>query len=183
MKTILKSLITLLVAVMPVMASAQILQKASQRIELAVVETEMGGIETAQLEVFKMNDTGTYWLSVGHLGVGTDLVQLQFDPVYELFIPLGNSLEEALAKMKELKAFYKQPRLSTMEVQGCLAALYPTEDFETVTITSRRLLATKILSFSLEREDFVRATYINKSDFGSLLFSLKAYKALHPKEK
>ena len=183
MKTILKTFITLLVAAMPVLASAQVLQKASQRLELATVETELAGYETAELEVFKMNDAGTYWLSVGHLGVGTDLVQLQFDPVYELFIPLGNSLEEALAKMKEMQAFYKQPRLSTMEVQGCLSALYPGEELETVTITSRRLLASKILSFSLQRDDFVRATYITKSDFGSLVFSLKAYKALHPKEK
>lgn len=182
MKTILKTAITLLVAAMPVLTSAQVLQKASQRLELATVETEKGGYVT-ELEVFKMNDAGTYWLSVGHLGVGTDLVQLQFDPVYELFIPLGNSLEEALAKMKEMQAFYKQPRLSTMEVQGCLSALYPGEELETVTITSRRLLASKILSFSLQRDDFVRATYITKSDFGSLVFSLKAYKALHPKEK
>ena len=183
MKALLKLAITLLVAAMPILASAQILQKAAQRLELAVVETEMGGHETAQLEVFKINDAGTYWLSVGHLGVGTDLVQLNFDPVYELFIPLGNSLEEALEKMKELQAFYKQPRLSTMEVQGCLSALYPGEEFETVTITSRKLLTSKILSFSVQREDFVRATYISKSDFGSLVFSLKAYKALHPKEK
>ena len=100
-----------------------------------------------------------------------------------MLIPLGNSLEEALAKMKELKDFYKKPKMSTMEVQGCLSALFPGEDFETVTITSRRLLASKILSFSLQREDFVRATYIGKSDFSSLVFSLKAYKALHPKEK
>lgn len=177
-------IVVLAVAVMSAATlSAQVLQKASQRLELATVETEVGGFETAELEVFKMNDTDTYWLSVGHLGVGTDLVQLQFDPVFELFIPLGDSLEEALAKMKELKAFYKKPRLSTMEVQGCLAAMYPGENFEPVTITSRRLLATKILSFSVERDDFVRATYITKSDFGSLLFSLKAYKALHPKEK
>ena len=183
MKTIFRALIALLLAAMPALASAQILQNASQRLELAVVETEIGEHQTAQLEVFKMNDAGTYWLSVGHLGIGSDLVQLEFDPVFELFIPLGNSLEEALAKMKELQAFYKEPRLATMEVQGCLAALYPGEELETVTITSRRLLASKILSFSLQRDDFVRATYINKSDFGSLVFSLKAYKALHPKEK
>ena len=183
MKTILKTLTILLLAAMPALASAQVLQKASQRLELATVETELAGYETAELEVFKMNDTGTYWLSVGHLGIGVDLVQLKFDPVFELFIPLGNSLEEAIAKMKELKAFYKQPRLSTMEVQGCLAAMYPSENFEPVTITSRRLLGAKILSFSVQRDDFVRATYISKSDFGSLLFSLKAYKKLHPKEK
>ncbi len=177
-------LLILAVAVMTASTlSAQVLQKASQRLELATVETEIGGYETAQLEVFKMNDAGTYWLSVGHLGIGSDLVQLKFDPVFELFIPLGNSLEEALSMMKELQAFYKEPRLSTMEVQGCLAAMYPGEDFEPVTITSRRLLGTKILSFSVQREDFVRATYISKSDFGSLVFSLKAYKTLHPKEQ
>ena len=163
--------------------SAQVLQKAAQRMELATVETEVGGYETAQMEVFQMRDSGTYWLSVGHLGIGTDLVQLEFDPVFELFIPLGNTLEEALAKMKEFQAFYKEPRLSTMEVQGCLAAMYPGENFEPVTITSRRLLGAKILSFSVQRDDFVRATYISKSDFNSLVFSLKAYKALHPKEK
>ena len=177
-------LLILAVAVMTASTlSAQVLQKASQRLELATVETEIGGYETAQLEVFKMNDAGTYWLSVGHLGIGSDLVQLKFDPVFELFIPLGNSLEEALSMMKELQAFYKEPRLSTMEVQRCLAAMYPGEDFEPVTITSRRLLGTKILSFSVQREDFVRATYISKSDFGSLVFSLKAYKTLHPKEQ
>lgn len=177
-------LLILAVAVMTASTlSAQVLQKASQRLELATVETEIGGYETAQLEVFKMNDAGTYWLSVGHLGIGSDLLQLKFDPVFELFIPLGNSLEEALSMMKELQAFYKEPRLSTMEVQGCLAAMYPGEDFEPVTITSRRLLGTKILSFSVQREDFVRATYISKSDFGSLVFSLKAYKTLHPKEQ
>ena len=178
-----KVIITLLVAAMPALASAQLLQKASQRLELANVETEIGGYETAELEVFKMKDAGTYWLSVGHLGIGTDLVQLKFDPVFELFIPLGNSLEEALEKMQELQAFYKQPRLSTMEVQGSLAAICPEENFEPVTITSRRLLGGKILSFSLQREDYVRATYITKADFGSLVFSLKAYKALHPNEK
>lgn len=163
--------------------SAQVLQKASQRLELATVETELGGHETAELEVFRMNDTGTYWLSVGHLGIGTDLIQLKFDPVFELFIPLGDSLEEALTKMKELQAFYKEPRLSTMEIQGCLSAIYPGEDFEAVTVTSRRLLGSKILSFSVQRDDLVRATYINKADFGSLVFSLKAYKTLHPKEQ
>ena len=183
MKTISKIMITLLFAAIPALTSAQVLQKAAQRLELATLETEIGGYETASLEVFKMNDTGTYWLSVGHLGIGVDLVQLQFDPVFELFIPLGNSLEEALEKMKEFKAFYKKPRLSTMEVQGCLAAMYPSENFEPVTITSRRLLGSKILSFSVKRDDLVRATYITRGDFKSLLFSLKAYKTLHPKEK
>ena len=183
MKTINKILVTLLMAVMPLMASAQILQRAAQRMELATLETEVGGVPNVELEVFKMQDAGTYWLSVGHLGIGGDLVQLQFDPVYELFIPLGNTLDEAIGKMNELKAFYKKPRLSQMEVQGCLAAITPNDNFEPVTVTSRRLLTSKILSFSVKRDDMVRATYISMADFGGLLFSLKAYKKLHPKEQ
>lgn len=183
MKTIYKILVSLLVAVMPLTASAQVLQKAAQRMELATLETEVGGVPNVELEVFKMQDAGTYWLSVGHLGIGGDLVQLQFDPVYELFIPLGNTLDEAIATMNDLKAFYKKPRLSTMEMPGCLAAIVPNENLEPVTITSRRLLTSKILSFSVLRDDLVRATYINKGDFGSLLFSLKAYRKLHPKEQ
>ena len=96
MKTINKILVTLLVAVMPVMASAQVLQKAAQRMELATVESEAGGVTHTELMVFKMQDAGTYWLSVGNLGIGGEIIQLDFDPVFELFIPLGNTLEEAL---------------------------------------------------------------------------------------
>ena len=183
MKTINKILVSLLVAVMPLTASAQILQKAAQRMELATVESEVGGVVGITIEVFKLADAGTYWLSVGNLGIGGDLIQLTFDPVYELFIPLGNSLDEAIGKMNELKGFYKKPRLSQMEVQGCLAAVTPNDNFEPVTVTSRRLLTSKILSFSVKRDDMVRATYISKADFGGLLFSLKAYKKLHPKEQ
>ena len=57
----------LLAAAMPALASAQVLQKASERLELATVETEIGECETAELEVFQMHDSGTYWLSVGQL--------------------------------------------------------------------------------------------------------------------
>ena len=92
MKTVKQIIITLLMAATPLLASAQVIEKAAQRLELAKVETEEGSISTSEIEVFKMNDNGTYWLSVGGLGIGTDLIQLQFDPVYELFIPLGNNI-------------------------------------------------------------------------------------------
>ena len=182
MKTVKQIIITLLMAATPLLASAQVIEKAAQRLELAKVETEEGSISTSEIEVFKMNDNGTYWLSVGGLGIGTDLIQLQFDPVYELFIPLGNNLDEALNTMKELQAYYKNPRRSAMEIQGCLAALYPNDNMETVTVTSRRYLTTKLLSFSVNRDNLVRATYISKADFGSLVLSLKLYKKIHPKE-
>ncbi len=183
MKTIYKILVSLLVAVMPLTASAQILQKAAQRMELATVESEVGGVAGVTIEVFKLADAGTYWLSVGNLGIGGDIVQLQFDPLYELFIPLGDTIDEAIGTMQDLKDLYKKPKLSTTEVKGCLAAAYPSENLETVTLTNRRFLASKLLEFSVKRDDFIRATYIDKSSLGSLLNGLKFYKKLHPKEQ
>jgi hypothetical protein len=71
-----------------------------------------------------------------------------------------------------------------MELTGCFAALYPNENIVTVTATRRQVLSSKLVEFSLPTGDerFVRATYISKSDFGSLLGTLKIYKKLHPKE-
>lgn len=182
MKNAKKIFITLLLAMLPLMASAQILEKAAQRSEIATVETELEDMPTTELQVFRMDNDGSYWLSVGHLGVGIDIVQIQFDPVYELFIPLGNTLDEALETLSDLQAFYKKPRLSTMEIQGCLAAIVPNDNLEPVTVTSRRFLTSKILSFSVIRDDLVRATFISRSDFGSLVLSVKMYRKIHPKE-
>lgn len=30
-----------------------------------------------------------YYLSVGHLGIGGDILQINFDRIFELFLPLG----------------------------------------------------------------------------------------------
>ena len=177
-------LITLLLASMSLLASAQILEKAGNRLEICTVETEYGENSlSGEIEVFKMNDTGEYWLSVGHLGIGGDIIQINFDPVYELFIPLGNSLEEAIEVMNDLKAFYKTPRLTTKEIKGCLAAVAPSNNMETVTLTSRRLLGSRIVEFSVKRDDLIRANYINKSNFNSLFNGVKFYKKLHPNQK
>lgn len=184
MKTIYKILVSLLVAVMPLTASAQVLEKAANRLEICTVETEYGDNSlSGEIEVFQMKDTGKYWLSVGHLGIGGDLVQLNFDPVYELFIPIGDTLDEAIATMNDLKDFYKAPRRTTKEIEGCLAAMYPSDNMETVTLTSRRLLGSKIMEFSVKRDDLIRANYITKGNFGSLLSGVKIYKKLHPKEQ
>lgn len=179
MKTLKRFLAVLLLAVVPVLASAQDTSRFSERVEI----TEMSTESNTQYQVFKMRDEGQFYLSVGHIGFGSDIVQLQVDPVFELFIPLGDSLSGALEMLQELQAFYKQPRLSTMEVEGCLAAFIPTEDRETVTVTARQRLLTKVLEFSVKRDDLVRATYIDRSDFNALVFGVKAYMKLHPKEQ
>ena len=151
-----------------------------QRMELAQVENDEGDTE---LEVFQMADNGQYYLSVGHLGIGDDVIQFQFDPVFELFIPLGSTLTEAVATMEQLKDFYKNAPGTSMETNGCLCAAFPNDQWETVTVTSRKLILSRLLEFSVERDDFIRATHVARSDFNALVSSLKFYQKIHPNEK
>ena len=179
-------LTTIVLACVAILASAQnpsISSILRPRVEIAECTAEETNTE---MEVFYMNDENprVYYLSLGHLGVGTDIIQVDFDPVFEVFIPLGGNLEEALAKMKEIKELYSMPRRESTQMEGCFAALYPNGESVTFTVTSRRLLGSKILEFSLPtpNESIVRATHIYKGNFNSLLTALKLYKGLHPKE-
>ena len=151
------------------------------RMEIAELESD----GNTSLQVFYMDDESprTYYLSVGHLGIGGDIVQLQVDPLFELFIPLGNSLEEAVDNIQQLKEFCNEPRLSAMELSGSFALAYPADPYETVTVTARRMLLSKILEFSIPREGFVRAVYVARSDLAGILTSLKLYRKLHPSEQ
>ena len=176
----------LAVACIATIAFAQNTSILRPRMEIAEVETEVADMVDTQLEVFYMNDESPrmYYLSLGNLGVGTDIVQIDFDPVFELFIPLGGTLEEAVAKMEEIKGFYALPKLSTAELSGSFALAYPNDNVVTVTVTRRQLILTKLLEFSIPTgsEGIVRATHISKSDFSSLLSSVKLYRKLHPNE-
>ena len=42
-----------------------------------------------------MPDFDQYYLEVGNMGVGGEVIQINFDPVFVLFIPLGSTIEEA----------------------------------------------------------------------------------------
>lgn len=186
MLTIKKTLAVLLLAVVPVLTYAQDLKKLSQRLEIAQVTAgDEDSASSETIEVFKMRgDDGVnrYYLSVGHLGFGDEIVQVQIDPLFELFIPLGDTLAEALDKLKELQALYKRPRGSSIEVSGSLAFGVPSEKFEPVKVTYRKLLLSRMLDFSVEREGYIRSAYVRKTDFGSLVNSVKFYRKLHPKE-
>ena len=154
------------------------------RIEIAQVFSQEHNTE---MEVFYMNDETprTYYLSLGHLGIGSDVVQIEIDPLYELFIPLGGNMEETIATLEDIKALYKMPRLEQSEIVGNFSLLYPTDDPVNVTVTSRRFIFTKLLEFSIPTpgsESVVRATHINRSSFNSLLSGVKLYAKLHPKE-
>ena len=163
--------------------------KLPQRLELVSVELEtgdQGSIFSSEenLEVFNMPVDGVnhYFLSVGHLGIGDDIIQMNIDPIFELFIPIGGTVAEAMEFLQELQALYKGPKGSSMEITGCLAASYPNEELEKVTVTYQKVLLSNMLAFSVERKGFIRATHISKSQFNSLVGSLKIYRKLHPKE-
>lgn len=184
MKKIILSIALVCVAVLSFGQNNSILRP---RIEIVELETEIDEAFSTEMEVFYMNDENPrmYYLSLGNLGIGGDIIQIQFDPVFELFIPLGGTLEEAVAKMEEIKAFYKMPRKSTMEIDGCFSVAYPSNEIIPIKVT-RRQFVSKVLEFSIPAsgvENLVRATHIGKNDFGSLLTSLKVYRKLHPKEK
>lgn len=180
-----KLIFSLAFAFVTVFAFAQTSKVLRPRIEIAQVETE--DIKTVAMEVFYMNDESprTYYLSLGNLSIGGHIVSIEVDPLFELFIPLGNTLDEAIAKMEEIKAMYKMPKLSTAQIKGNFALAYPTDELIDVTVTRRQLVTARLLEFSIPTpgsETVVRNTHITKSNFSSLLGSLKIYRKLHPKE-
>jgi len=183
MKLFRKAITVLLLAALPVLASAQ-QTKIPQRLELIEIETDGNGT-VENFEVFNMPKDGVnqYFLSVGHLGFGDEIIQIQFDPLYELFIPLGNTVTEALASLKEMQKLFKAPKGTSMEVEGSLALAFPNDNREPVTVTHRRFLLTRMLEFSVQREGYIRAAHLNKSDFNALVNGVKLYGKLHPKER
>lgn len=136
------------------------------------------------LDLFNMPDeTGNhYFLCVGTLGFGDDVVQVLFDPVFRLFLPLGSTLDEVSEAIGTLQNLFKEEKNTAIEMPGCLAFGFPNEQLETVTITYRRPILTRYLEFSLQREGYLRATHITRSDFNALASSLKFYRALHKNE-
>lgn len=180
MKTIFKSLL-LLLCLVPALASAQ--SKIPQRNEIVSIEQEINGV-IEELEVFDSPRDGQhrYFLSVGHLGVGDDFIQMQVDPLFELFIPLGETLEEAQEGLLELKELIKSGKNDVMMLTGCLSLAVPNDQLEPVKVVCRKLFVSKVLEFSVSRGNYVRATYLDKGDINSLINGVKFYRKLHPKE-
>lgn len=180
MKSIIKVFAVLLLAVMPVIASAQDKKILKQTIEITEIEHEDG----TEVSVFYMPDFDQYYLEVGNMGVGGEIVQINFDPIFVLFIPLGSTIEEAQAKLEQFKEHAKGPRGARMETLGVLAFGYPNEEeLEPVTVTARRLLITRQLEFSVTRGEWIRAAYMDRADIVSLLNGVKLHRKLHPNTK
>ncbi len=181
-----KFLVALAFASVAILSFGQNKSIIRPRMEIVKTETEVIGTFNTELEVFYMNDENPrmYYASLGNLGIGGNIVQLEFDPIFELFIPLGGTLEEAVAKLEEIKGFFKMPKKSSTELSGHFSVAYPTGDPVTVTVTRRQGIS-KLLEFSIPvsgSENLIRATYLSKSDIGGLLTSLKIYRKMHPKK-
>lgn len=190
-----KTVIILLALILTLPAFAQ-MGRIPQRNEIVTIETEndLGNISTVLgllvggediREVFDSpSEDGThhYFLSVGHLGFGDETVQVRFDPAFELFIPLGNTLDEALSTLGELQDLFRQPKGTSIEVQGCLGFGVPNDNLETVTVTYCKPLLSKILEFTVQREGYIRSSHVQKSDLTALVNGVKFYRKLHPKE-
>lgn len=184
MKGLVKTITAIALVALPLVASAQKLSKIPQRNEIITVE--IGGEDSDEcLEVFNSPKDGVnrYYLTVGHLGIGNDVLQVMIDPAFELFIPLGGTVTEALDKLKELQALYKTSPGTSIEVQGCLAFGFPNDEkLETVKVTYRKVLLSRMLEFSVKRGDYIRATHIGKSDFGSVVSGVKLHHKMFPKQ-
>lgn len=185
MKNMKRIVLTLALACISVLALAQNSSLLRPRIEIA--DTSSDDVKSTQMEVFYMDDESPrmYYISLGHLGIGPALLQVDFDPVFEVFLPLGGTLDEAIGRLEEIKELFKMPRLESTEITGSFAALYPKNDEPvTFTVTSRKVVFSKVLEFSLPTgsEGIIRALHITKSDFNSILFAVKFHKRLHPNE-
>ena len=154
-----------------------------QTLEIAEVEINDGEVS---LSVFDMPEEGVhqYFLCVGTLGIGDDFIQVQIDPVFQLFLPLGGTLEEAQAKLESFKEIANEPSGTEMETVGTLALANPsTGDIEPVYVASRRFIFQRLVEFSVKRNGYVRATHIGRSDLGTLITGVKIYRKIHPNEE
>ncbi len=137
------------------------------------------------LQVFNMPKDGQnhYYLSLSRVGLGDDAVQLIYDPVHTLFLPLGDRLSDAMDVLQQLQDLYNADAGTSIERPGCLAVGFPNDELETVTITYRQVMLSRILAFCVEREGSVRAVHLTKSNFGSLMNLMKVYRKIHPNEE
>jgi len=151
-------------------------------IDIVSVEDENTG-DSVEIVNIPVEGVNYYWLHLGEMGIGNRTVQINLDPVYQLYIPLGENITGAVATMEELKTLFKEPNGTTREIQGSFKPFFPGENLETVKVIKYKPLLTNQIQFVIERDGYLRVTYISKSDFNSLLRGLKLHGKLHPSEK
>lgn len=155
-------------------------------LDVVSIESEDNEISETVLEIFNMPKDGEnhYYLNVGTLAFGDEIIQVQIDPASMLFIPLGNTLDESMEMLLRMKDLFKEPKGSSIEVQGCLTIGFPNDKkLEPVKLTYRKAIVSSQIEFSVKRDGYIRATYFTKGNISSLITSLKLYRKFHKKEK
>ena len=150
--------------------------------EIVSISNENTG-KTVDVVNIPVEGANHYWLHVGNMGIGDKVVQVELDPVYRLYIPLGDNVTDAVKTMEELKTLYKEPNGTMREIQGSFKPFLPGEGLETVKVYKHKPLLTNQLQFVIERDGYDRVAYLDKSDFNSLLSGLKFHGKLHPEEQ
>lgn len=175
MKSLFGKLLFVLCMAIPFFSSAQnFKEKIYQKRD--IVELESGEEnEHIPLEIFAMKapDSTRFYLSVGPLGVGDNVMQIHFDPLFELFLEIGETLSQTEETLYKIQDLYNQAEGTSMQLNGCLAVGYPNKEIEPVTITRKNFMVTKYLEFSVVRDGYIRATSVPKSDFNSLMLTYK----------
>ena len=160
-------------------ASAQ-LDKLAARESVIELETESNIFEIFTMEIEGQNH---YYLSLGKTGLGNHFIQVNIDPVSEMFVLLGDTIDEAIETMSTFKAWFKEPLGKVGQVQGCISMFMPEKDTEPLDVITGKFLLTRYMEFSVEREGVVVASNIHKDEIGSLLTSLKIERKLRPNKK
>lgn len=182
MKFLKQTTILLLLAVLTFSVSAQKKTTVFDRNVLVEVGPDD---ETTSLEVFSLPKDGElrYYLSVGPVGIGNKVVQVYADPISELFIPLGNTLDESMKTLETINDYFKMPKGSENTILGCLTPILPKDDTEVFKVTTGKQLFSRYVVFSIQRDEYLREAQISKSEFRNLMNSMKFYRKFHPKEK
>lgn len=156
------------------------LDKLAARESVVEIETENNIFEIFTMELEGQNH---YYLSLGKTGLGNHFIQVNIDPVSEMFVLLGDTLDEAIESLETFKSWSKEPKGKVGEVQGCIAIIQPSVETETLNVVADKFFLTRYLEFSVERDGILVASNIHKEDIGSLLVSLKLERKLRPGKK
>lgn len=148
-------------------------------LDIASVDTD--GKETEVVNIPR-DGVNHYYLHVGSMGIGNSIISVDFDPVDRLFVPLGNTLSEAILKMEELKALLKEPKGTSIEIQASFGPLFPSDFLQAVQVSRFQPLLTNYLEFTINQGEYDRIAHISRADFNALLSAVKFYGKIHPKE-
>ena len=143
-----------------------------------IAEVDNG--ESTLYVIFKPTDgQNCYYLNLGALGSGDKVIQMVLNPVYQLFIPLGATLDETIDTLEDLKEFY-QEEVGTSKEMDAYYGLIPDNSRQEVTVSVYKSFLCRKLMFALQRDGYIDATYLSKSDLSSLLRGVKWHKKLYP---